>query len=168
MFYLAVYIGLIPLVKRVDPVIQYLSSCRLEAVGFGLLSVAVGQTLLGLLPHEIDLLLVRLEEETHPVGVVVHGEVGQPGTGVGVYHDLVTAVAVDQDGGASHGVLVVVLVVLVKDGGDFLAVPADGEEGLLVVVGGDVEDEEVSAAGGGGEDAGLGVHAATSIGRTAL
>ena len=55
------------------------------------------------------------------MGVVVHGEVGQPGAGVGVHHDLVAAVDVDDDVLTGHGVLVVVLVVLVKDGRDLLA-----------------------------------------------
>ena len=55
------------------------------------------------------------------------------------------------------------LVVLVKDGGDLLAVLPDGEQGLLVVVGGDVELEEVDAPGGAGEDAGVDVEAAPDI-----
>ena len=78
--------------------------------------------------------------------VVVHGEVRQPGAGVGVHHDLVPALHVQDDVLPSHRVLVVVLVVLVEDGGDLLAVLPDGEQRLLVVVGGDVELEEVDAA----------------------
>ena len=85
------------------------------------------------------LLHVRLEQETNPVSVVVHGEVSEPGAGVGVHHHLVPLHAVDDDGLASHAVLVVVLVVLVEDGGDLLTVLADGQQSLLVVVGGDME-----------------------------
>ena len=73
------------------------------------------------------------------MGVVVHGEVGEPGAGVGVHHDLVSALHVDDDVLPSHRVLVVVLVVLVEDGGDLLTVLADGQQSLLVVVGGDME-----------------------------
>ena len=58
------------------------------------------------------LLLAGLEQESDPVGVVVHWEVGQPGAGVGVHADLVALLQAQQDGGAGHGVLVVVLVVL--------------------------------------------------------
>ena len=57
----------------------------------------------------------------------------------------------------------VVLVVLVEDGGDLLAVLPDGEQCLLVVVGGDVELEEVDAAGGAGEDARVDVEAAAHV-----
>ena len=57
----------------------------------------------------------------------------------------------------------VVLVVLVEDGGDLLAVLPDGEQRLLVVVCGDVEHEEVGAAGGAGEDAGVGVQASAHV-----
>ena len=46
------------------------------------------------------------------MGVVVHGEVSDPGAGVSVDDDLVTLFDVDDDGGAGHRVLVVVLVVL--------------------------------------------------------
>ena len=74
--------------------------------------------------------------------VVVHGEVSQPGAGVGVDHDLVPADAVDHDALPGHRVLVVVLVVLVEDGGNLLAVLADRKESLLVVVGGNVELDE--------------------------
>ena len=106
---------------------------------------------------------VRFEEESHPVGVVVHGEVRQPGAGVGVHHDLVTSLHVHDDVLASHAVLVVVLVVLVEDGGDLLAVLPDGEQGLLVVVGGDVELEEVDPAHRTGEDPGVDVQTSTYI-----
>ena len=81
---------------------------------------------------------------------------------------LVAPLRVDDDGLAGHGVLVVVLVVLVEDGGDLLAVLPDGEQRLLVVVRGDVEDEEVRPARGSGEDARLGVHAAARVAVTAL
>ena len=46
------------------------------------------------------------------MGVVVHGEIGQPGAGVGVHADLVALLQAQQDGGAGHGVLEVVLVIL--------------------------------------------------------
>ena len=85
------------------------------------------------------LVLIGLEQDAHPVRVVVHGEVCEPGAGVRVDHDLVPADAVDHDALASHRVLVVVLVVLVEDGGDLLTVLADGQQSLLVVVGGDME-----------------------------
>ena len=55
------------------------------------------------------------------------------------------------------------LVILVKYGGNLLAVLPDAEQGLLVVVGGDVELEEVDAPGGTGEDAGVDVKAAPDI-----
>ena len=57
----------------------------------------------------------------------------------------------------------VVLVVLVEDGGDLLAVLPDGEQRLLVVVCRDVELEEVDAAGGAGEDARVDVEAAAHV-----
>ena len=79
------------------------------------------QPLLGPLLEQADLVGAGLEQHADPVGVVVHGEVGQPGAGVGVHHDLVAAVDVDDDVLTGHGVLVVVLVVLVKDGRDLLA-----------------------------------------------
>ena len=110
-----------------------------------------------------DLLLAGFEQESDPVCVVVHGEVRQPGAGVGVHHDLVPALHVQDDVLPGHRVLVVVLVVLVEDGGDLLAVLPDGEQRLLVVVCGDVEHEEVGAAGGAGEDAGVGVQAAAHV-----
>ena len=68
------------------------------------------------------LVLIGLEQDAHPVRVVVHGEVCEPGAGVRVDHDLVPADAVDHDALASHRVLVVVLVVLVEDRRDLLAV----------------------------------------------
>ena len=89
---------------------------NLESVGGdGLL-----ESLLGLLPQQGGLLLVGLQQESDPVGVVVHGEVGQPGAGVGVHNDLVATVHADDDVLSGHGVLVVVLMVLVEDGGDLL------------------------------------------------
>ena len=115
-----------------------------------------------------DLLLAGFEQEADPVCVVVHGEVRQPGAGVGVHHDLVPALHVQDDVLPGHRVLVVVLVVLVEDGGDLLAVLPDGEQRLLVVVGGDVEHEEVGAAGGAGEDAGVGVQAAAHVAVSAV
>ena len=59
-----------------------------------------------------NLVLGGLEEEPDPVGVVVHGEVCEPSAGVSVDDDLVALLEVDDDGGACHRVLVVVLVVL--------------------------------------------------------
>ena len=60
------------------------------------------------------------------MGVVVHGEVRKPGAGVGVHHHLVPLHAVHDDGLAGHAVLVVVLVVLVEDGGDLLSIFSKG------------------------------------------
>ena len=64
------------------------------------------------------------------MGVVVHGEVRQPGPGVGVHHHLVPLHAVDDDGLAGHAVLVVVLVVLVEDGRDLLRIQTS--QGLVL------------------------------------
>ena len=133
------------------------------------------------------LLLAGLEQESNPVGVVVHGEVGEPGAGVGVNHDLVSALHIDDDVLPGHRVLVVVLVVLVEDGGNLLAVLADGKESLLVVVGGNVELDErwksdnvlfifvvardlehVGSAAGAGEDAGVNVEATAVVAVGAL
>ena len=47
--------------------------------------------------------------------------------------------------GASHGVLVVILVILVKHGCNLCVIDSDGEQGLLVVMGGKVELEHVGA-----------------------
>ena len=69
----------------------------------------LGDALLNLLPQQLGLVVVGLEQQADPVGVVVHGEVGQPGAGVGVHNNLVTALHVDDNGLAGHGVLVVVL-----------------------------------------------------------
>jgi len=102
------------------------------------------------------------------VGVVVHREVGQPRAGVGVHHNLVTALHVNNDVLAGHGVLVVVLMVLVEDGGNLLTVLTDGQKGLLVVVGGNVELEHVGSAGGASEDAGVDVETATVVAVGAL
>ena len=102
------------------------------------------------------------------MGVVIHGEVGQPGTGVSVYAHLIALFQVEQNSVAGHGILVVVLVVLVENGGHFFAVQADGQQGLLVVVGGHVEHEQVAAAQGASEDAGVGVHAASYVHAGAL
>ena len=134
------------------------------------------------------LLLAGLEQESNPVGVVVHGEVGEPGAGVGVNHDLVSALHIDDDVLPGHRVLVVVLVVLVEDGGNLLAVLADGKQSLLVVVGGNVELDErwksdnvlfifvafardlehVGSAAGAGEDAGVNVEATAVVAVGAL
>ena len=74
--------------------------------------LSVVDAILGGLLESGDLVVRGLEEEPDPVGVVVHGEVGEPSAGVGVDHDLVALLQVDDDGGAGHGVFVVVLVVL--------------------------------------------------------
>merc|ERR1711934_666186 len=131
-------------------------------------STNLGNGLLSLLPHLVELLLAGLQQESNPVGVVVHGEVGQPGAGVGVNHDLVSALHVNDDVLSGHGVLVVVLMVLVEDGGNLLTVLADGQESLLVVVGGNVELEHVGSAAGAGEDASVGVEAAAVVAVGAL
>ena len=102
------------------------------------------------------------------MGVVVHGEVRQPGSGVGVHHDLVPPLDVQDDVLPGHGVLMVVLVVLVKDGSDLLSVLPDAEQRLLVVVGGDVEHKEVGATGGTGEDASVHVKAAPIVAVSAV
>merc|ERR1712077_152502 len=133
-----------------------------------LLSTNLGDGLLGLLPHQVDLLLAGLKEKSNPVGVVVHGEVGEPGAGVSVNHDLVSALHVDDDVLPGHRVLVVVLVVLVEDGGNLLTVLADGQQSLLVVVGGNVELEHVGSAAGAGEDASVDVEAAAVVAVGAL
>ena len=99
------------------------------------------------------LVLIGLEQDAHPVRVVVHGEVCEPGAGVRVDHDLVPADAVDHDALAGHRVLVVVLVVLVEDGRHLLPVLPDAQQRLLVVVGGDMKHEEVLAANRDGENA---------------
>ena len=109
------------------------------------------------------LILVGLEKDSHPMCVVVHGEVGEPGAGVGVDHDLVPTDAIDHDALPSHRVLVVVLVVLVKDGSHLLAVLPDAQQRLLVVMGGDVEHKEVLAPDRDGEDARVGVEAAANV-----
>ena len=114
------------------------------------------------------LLLAGFEEQSHPLSVVVEPEVCQPGPGVGVDRHLVSTLHLHQDALVCHGVLVVVLVVLVEDGGDLLAVLPDGEERLLVVVGGDVEDEQVRPARRRSEDTGLGVHPAPAVAVAAL
>merc|ERR1711934_392068 len=131
-------------------------------------STNLSDGLLSLLPHLVELLLAGLQQESNPVGVVVHGEVGQPGAGVGVNHDLVSALDIDDDVLAGHRVLVVVLVVLVEDGGDLLTVLADGKESLLVVVGGNVELEHVGSTAGASEDAGVDVEAAAVVAVGAL
>ena len=113
--------------------------------------------LLYCLPQHLGLDHVRLEQQSHPVSVVVHGEVGQPGASVGVHHHLVPLHTVHDNGLPRHAVLVVVLVVLVEDGGDLLAVLPDGEQGLLVVVGGNVELEEIDASNRAGEDPGVNI-----------
>jgi len=54
------------------------------------------------------------------VGVMVHWEVSQPCTGVGVHNNFISTVDIDYDVLAGHAVLVVVLMVLVKDGSNLL------------------------------------------------
>ena len=126
--------------SRIDALRQRKEGSRDKTQGASILvavlddSVAVGEggrvPCHGLLPHGVDLLLAGLEEHADPVGVVVHGEVGEPGAGVGVDDDLVAALGVDDDRLAGHRVLVVVLVVLVEDRGHLLAVqPEEKQEG---------------------------------------
>merc|ERR1719445_3045560 len=115
-----------------------------------------------------DLLLAGLEQESNPVGVVVHREVSQPGTSVGIHNNLISSLHIHDDVLAGHAVLVVVLMVLVEDGCNFFSVLADGQEGLLVVVGGNVELEHVGSTSGAGEDTGVGVKASTNIAVGAL
>ena len=109
------------------------------------------------------LVLIGLEQDAHPVRVVVHGEVCEPGAGVRVDHDLVPADAVDHDALASHRVLVVVLVVLVEDGGNLLPILPDGQQRLLVVVGGDVELEEIDPSNRTGEDPSVDIQTLTFV-----
>ena len=56
-----------------------------------------------------DLFLAGFQQKSDPVCVVVHGEVRQPGAGVGVHHDLVPALHIQDDVLSGHAVLVVVL-----------------------------------------------------------
>ena len=115
-----------------------------------------------------DLLLAGLEQESNPVGVVVHGEVSQPGTSVGIHNNLISSLHIHDDVLACHAVLVVVLMVLVEDGCNFFSVLADGQEGLLVVMCGNVELEHVGATCGAGEDTGVCVKTSTNIAVGAL
>merc|ERR1719179_112226 len=140
------------------PVVNYFSS------SFFLISYLLSLTaLISFLLQLFSLFLAWLEEETNPVGVVVHGEVRQPGASVCVHNNLVSYLHIEDDILTSHGVLVVVLVVLVKDGGNLLTVPPDGQQGLLVVVGGNVEHKEVGATGGAGEDASVNIQTTSNI-----
>ena len=123
---------------------------------------------LGVFKERVLLLEAGLQKQPDPVSVMVHGEVSKPSSSVGINTDFVALLQAQEDGRASHRVLVVVFVVLVEDGGHFLAVEPDGQQGLLVIVGGDVEDEHVAAAQGTGEHASVGVHASSNIDRAAL
>merc|ERR1719225_697722 len=107
-------------------------------------------------------------KSANQVSVVVHGEVSQPGAGVGVNHNLISTLNSDDDVLPSHRVLVVVLVVLVEDGGDLLTVLTDGKKSFLVVMGGNVELEHVGSTTGACEDAGVNVEAATIVAVGAL
>jgi len=102
------------------------------------------------------------------VGVVVHREVSQPCASVGIHADFIAPFEVEQDGGSSHGILVVVLVVLVEHGGYFFSIEADGEQGFLVVVSGDVEDKQVAATHRSVEDTSIGIHATANVDASAL
>ena len=68
------------------------------------------------------LFLAWLEEETNPVGVVVHGEVSQPGASVGVHADFIALFEVEQDGGSSHGVLMIIFMILIKNGSNLFTI----------------------------------------------
>merc|ERR1719189_1791269 len=83
--------------------------------------------LIRLLLQLLSLLLAGFEQEADPVRVVVHGEVRQPGAGVGVHHNLVPALHVQDNVLSGHAVLVVILMVLVENGGDLLSILADGQ-----------------------------------------
>ena len=102
------------------------------------------------------------------MGVVIHGEIGQPGTGVSVNAHLIALLQVEQNGVAGHGILVVVLMVLIENGSDFFAVQADGQQSFLVVMSGHVEGEQIATTQGASEDTGVGVHAATHVDASAL
>merc|ERR1719430_292084 len=125
-------------------------------------------SLLDLFSHEVGLSLAGLQQKSNPVGVVVHGEVSQPGTSVGINNNLISSLDIHDDVLACHAVLVVVLMVLVEDGGNFFSILADGQEGLLVVVGGNVELEHVGATCWAGEDSSVSVKTSTNVAVSAL
>merc|ERR1719427_958118 len=118
-------------------------------------------------PQGFDLLLAGLQQKTNPVGVVVHGEVSQPSTSVGIDNNLISSLDIHDDVLACHAVLVVVLMVLVEDGGNFFSILADGQEGL-VVVGGNVELEHVGATCWAGEDTSVSVKTSSNVAVGAL
>merc|ERR1719427_910142 len=119
-------------------------------------------------PQGFNILLAGLQQKTNPVCVVVHGEVSQPSTSVGIDNNLISSLDIHDDVLACHAVLVVVLMVLVEDGGNFFSVLADGQEGLLVVVGGNVELEHVGATCWAGEDSSVSVKTSTNVAVSAL
>merc|ERR1719225_197129 len=82
-------------------------------------------------------------KSANQVSVVVHGEVSQPGAGVGVNHNLISTLNIDDDVLPSHRV-------------------------LLVVMGGNVELEHVGSTTGACEDASVNVEAATIVAVGAL
>jgi len=102
------------------------------------------------------------------VGVVVHGEVSQPGSSVGVDNNLISSLHIHDDVLSGHAVLVVILMVLVEDGCNFLSILADGQKCLLVVMGGNVELEHVGSSCGAGEDSGVSVKTTTDVAVCAL
>merc|ERR1719427_1347666 len=120
------------------------------------------------LPQGFNLLLAGLQQKSNPVGVVVHGEVSQPGTSVGIDNNLISSLDIHDDVVACHAVFVVVLMVLVEDRGNFFSILADGKEGLLVVVGGNVELEHVGATCWAGEDTSVSVKTSSNVAVGAL
>ena len=102
------------------------------------------------------------------MGVVIHGEIGQPGTGVSVNAHLIALLQVEQNGVAGHGILVVVLMVLIENGSDFFAVQADRQQSFLVIMSGHMEGKQIATTQGASEDTGVGVHAATNVDAGAL
>ena len=69
----------------------------------------------------------------------------------------------DNNGLTSHGVLVIVLMVLVKDGGNLFTILPDGQQSLLVVVGGNVEHEQIGATAGSSEDTSVSIKSTSNI-----
>merc|ERR1712234_38273 len=69
---------------------------------------------------------------------------------------------------SSHAVLVVIHMILIKDGCNFLSILANRQKRLLVVVGGNVELEHVSATAGAGKDASVNVKTTTNVAVCAL
>merc|ERR1712228_191849 len=71
-------------------------------------SVCSASSILNSLPYGVHLFLTWLEQQPHPVCVVVHREVCQPGPGVRVDDNLISLLDITDDVLSCHGVLVVV------------------------------------------------------------